>query len=87
MRDQPQLQIDPAYGSHDFNSRDLYMHLNIDDINYMLDNYHHQLTRFGYDLLYEVWLDAIEGRATLDDADAEIARVMRATRGLGNWGE
>ena len=46
------------------------------------------LARYGYDLLYEVWLEAIEGRETDEAVTARlIERVMAATRGLGSWGE
>ena len=35
-------------------------------------------------MLYEVWLDAIGGQATLDETDPQIATVMMSTGGRGN---
>ena len=88
IRKDPSLQPDTKVSSHNFNHPDLYMSLHASDVRWVLETYRPILSRFGYDLLYEIWLDAIEGRVTDESATAEqIKKAMAATRGLGNWGE
>ena len=84
----PSLQPDSKVSSHNFNHPDLYMSLNAADVRWVLGKYRSVLARYGYDLLYEIWLDAIEGRVTDEAVTAEqIKTAMTATRGLGNWAE
>ena len=84
----PSLQPNAGMSSHDFYSREMYMSLDPADIHWVLDNYRPVLARYGYDLLYEIWLEAIEGREQSPDATLDnIMKAMEVTRGVGNWGE
>ena len=84
----PSLQPNAGMSSHDFYSREMYMSLDPADIHWVLDNYRPVLARYGYDLLYEIWLEAIEGReASEATTAAHIAKAMEVTRGQGSWGE
>ena len=81
------VQTNIGLSKHHFYNRVMYMAIKAEDIHWVLDNYKPLLARFGYDLLYEVWLDAIEGHITETVAAAQIMQLMKVTRGLGNWGE
>ena len=84
----PRLHPDKSLSSHEFFSREMYMSLEASDLRWILATHRPMLARYGYDLLYEVWLEAIEGRETDEAVTARlIERVMAATRGLGSWGE
>ena len=84
----PSLWADVSLSTHDFFSREMFMAIDPADIHWVLDNYKPLLARFVYDLLYEVWLDAIEGRETDEAVTTEnIKQAMLVTRGVGNWGE
>ena len=84
----PTLKANTTLSTHDFFSREMYMALEAADIRWVLDSHRPTLARYGYDLLYEAWLEAIEGRETSETATAENIRLaMLVTRGIGNWGE
>ena len=83
----PSLNPDAGVSSHDFYSREMYLSLSASEIREALADYRPVLARYGYDLLYEVWLDAIEGREADEAVTAEqIKHVMAITRGMSNWG-
>ena len=84
----PSLQPNTGLSSHEFYSREMYMSLDPADIGWVLDNYRPILARYGYDLLYEIWLDAIEGREQSPEVTHQsLMEAMEATSGVGNWGE
>ena len=87
----PKLQPKKELSAHNFYSRDFYSQLDADDIRWALDNYRPYLARYGYDVLYEAWLEARgDGEGGEGDEEAvqeRLIRVMAATRELGNWGE
>ena len=82
------LLVDLELTKHHYFNREMFMAIDPADIHWVLDNYKPLLARFGYDLLYEVWLDAIEGRETDEAVTTEnIKQAMLFTRGIGNWGQ
>ena len=88
LQSQPNLQPKKELSSHNFYSREFYSGLDAGDIQWALDNYRPHLARYGYDVLYEAWLEAIADRES-DDAQvtSRLLRVMAATWELGNWAE
>ena len=87
-RSMASLYPDTGVSNHDLYSREMYMSLSASDVKAALKDYRPILSRYGYDLLYEVWLDAIEGREADEAVTADqIQQVMAITRGMSNWGE
>eukprot|EP00056_Hartaetosiga_gracilis_P015096 m.241256 g.241256 ORF g.241256 m.241256 type:complete len:364 (-) comp19463_c0_seq1:1112-2203(-) len=60
---------------------------NVEDIQWVLDNYRPLLERLGYAQLYNVWLAAHGGDMSEEDITRKVQKVMRNTALSGNWGD
>jgi hypothetical protein len=66
----------------------VYANFTVAEVKWTLESFRPILARYGYDEIYEVWLDALEKRVTDPVVLANrLQDTLLRTAGLANWGE